>query len=68
MHTPQHSPQLVTLFPGTLDDPSWTRPVAHLWVSRKRDGVVIEEGVMRFDEQPEDRRAIYEAFAQATAP
>lgn len=67
MHTPQHSPHLVTLFPGTLDDPSWTRPIAHLWVSRRRDGVVIDSEAMLFDEQPDDRQGIYDAFVQATA-
>jgi hypothetical protein len=67
MHTPQHSPHLVTLFPGTLDDPSWTRPIAHLWVSRRRQGVVIEDGVMQFETQPDDRKDIYDAFARATA-
>jgi hypothetical protein len=66
MHAPQHSPHLVTLFPGTLDEPAWTRPIAHLWTSRKRDGVEIEPGVLIFDEQPADRQAIYDAFTRAT--
>jgi hypothetical protein len=66
MHTPEHSPHLVTLFPGTLDDPSWTRPVAHLWLSRKRDGVVIDPETLQFDTQPDDRQGIYDTFLRAT--
>jgi len=67
MHTPHHSPHLVTLFPGTLDDSSWTRPVAHLWLSRRRKGVEIDAEALLFDEQPADRQPIYDLFARATA-
>lgn len=67
MHTPHHSPHLVTLFPGTLDDPSWTMPVAHLWVSRRRKGTIIDPDALIFDEQPADRQPIYDFFARATA-
>jgi hypothetical protein len=67
MHAPEHSPHLVTLFPGTLDDPGWARPIAHLWVSRKRPWVALDEHILTFEEQPADRQVIYDAFREATA-
>ena len=37
---------------GTLDDPSWVRPNAHVWCSEKQPWVMIEEGVAQYPRNP----------------
>ena len=38
---------------GTLDDPSWVKPNAHIWCSEKQPWVSIEEGAAQFPGNPE---------------
>jgi hypothetical protein len=38
---------------GTLDDTSWLRPTAHYWTRSKQPWVVLPEGVVRFEMQPD---------------
>jgi hypothetical protein len=65
-HEPVHSPYLLTVTVGTLDDMSWAEPVAHVWVSRKLPWVPIPADALTFDGQPQAREPIYEAWARAT--
>ncbi len=65
-HEPAHSPHLLTVVVGTLDDMSWTEPVAHVWVSRKLPWVTIAPDALTFEGQPAAREPIYEAWARAT--
>jgi len=37
-------PGLTFLKAGTLDDPSWVKPTAHLWCDEKQPWVAIEHG------------------------
>ena len=43
---------LVFLKAGTLDDPSWVKPDAHIWCAEKQPWVVIEEGAARMPGNP----------------
>jgi hypothetical protein len=65
-HEPAHSPHLLTVVVGTLDDMSWTEPVADVWVSRKLPWVTIAPDALTFEGQPAAREPIYEAWARAT--
>jgi hypothetical protein len=65
-HVPAHSPHLLTVTVGTLDDMSWAEPVAHVWTKSKMPWVTIAPGLLAFDGQPEAREPIYEAWARAT--
>ena len=47
----------VTVKGGSLDDTTWLRPVAHLWVSRKQPWVVLDPDVPAHDTQPDDLAA-----------
>lgn len=38
---------------GTLDDPSWATPGAHIWCAEKQPWVVIPADVQRFEGNPE---------------
>ena len=38
---------------GTLDDPSWVKPNAHIWCSEKQPWVSVEEGAAQFPGNPE---------------
>ena len=37
---------------GTLDDPSWVKPDAHIWCAEKLPWVVIEEGPAQMPGNP----------------
>ena len=50
---------------GTLDDPSWVVPVAHIWTSRAAPSAHIPEGVYVADEGPADRNELIAAFRVA---
>ena len=43
---------LMFLKAGTLDDPSWVRPGAHIWCAEKQPWVVIEEGPAQMPGNP----------------
>ena len=43
---------LVFLKAGTLDDPSWLQPNAHIWCAEKQPWVPIESGAARFPGNP----------------
>ena len=45
---------MVTLRPGTLDDHSWLRPVAHIWTSSAQPWVEIPADVLRYENNPDD--------------
>ena len=40
------------LEPGTLDDTSWLKPVAHVWVSSAQGWVPIPESMKTFEKNP----------------
>jgi len=60
-------PQIINVKPGTLDDPKWLDPVAHIWLSKKQPWVPIPDGALRFDGQPEDFGAVVKAYAEQQA-
>ena len=43
---------LIFIKAGTLDDPSWVKPNAHIWCSEKQPWVKIEEGVAKAPGNP----------------
>lgn len=45
---------LTVLEPGTLDDTSWLRPVGHIWTRSAQPWLQLPEGVLRFEEGPDD--------------
>jgi len=51
---PGHRPALAVVRPGTLDDTSWLRPVAHLWTRSAQPWFVFPQGAVRYETQPED--------------
>jgi hypothetical protein len=66
-HEPAHSPHLVNIAAGTLDDSSWAKPAAHVWVSRKASWVEISAPCFfASEEQPDARESLYDAWRKAT--
>ncbi|MFQ5955653.1 MAG: GFA family protein [Kiloniellales bacterium] len=43
---------LVFIKAGTLDDPSWAKPTAHIWCAEKQPWVTIEEDVAQLPGGP----------------
>jgi hypothetical protein len=42
---------------GTLDDTAWMRPTVHFWTRSAQPWIILPEGDMRFETQPEDGAA-----------
>jgi hypothetical protein len=61
-HLPTRNRGIVNVKPGTLDDTTWLRPVAHLWTRSKQPWVVVPDDVLQFEKQPSDFAAIHEAW------
>jgi hypothetical protein len=61
-HEPLTAPQTVLIAAGTLDDPSWVEPAAHIWTKRISPGVAMQEDTLKVEGQPADRTAQIEAF------
>jgi hypothetical protein len=61
-----HSPELLNVKAGTLDDPSWAVPVGHIWIERKKAHVALEEGTLQIRGQPKDRQVFIDAWVKAT--
>ena len=58
---PEKYPRLAVVRPGTLDDTSWLRPVAHLWTRSAQPWFEFPEGVVRFATQPDDLKELVQA-------
>ena len=46
---PPKAPAISIVRPGTLDDASWVRPVAHIWTSSAQTGTVYEPDAVKFE-------------------
>jgi len=64
-HEPRNAPQWVFIAAGTLDDPSWAVPAAHIWVSRAAPSAHIPPGVATWAQGPADRSELIAAFDAA---
>ena len=42
---------------GTLEDTAWVRPTVHFWIRSAQPWVILPEGDMHFETQPEDGAA-----------
>ncbi len=47
---------------GTLDDPHWAEPVAHIWVGSALSWFKLPHGHLTFDGQPADYTPIIETY------
>lgn len=45
-------PDVVFIKTGTLDDPSWLRPDAHIWMDHKQPWLTLEEDLKSFPRNP----------------
>jgi len=53
---------------GTLDDTSWLRPAAHIWLSARQPWFEPEAGTLAFDGQPDSLDAIAAHWQAHMAP
>ena len=47
---PVKAPDFAVVLPGTLDDTSWVRPVAHIWTSSAMPGTVFAPDAVKFEQ------------------
>lgn len=66
---PSRVATLAVLEPGTLDDPSWVRPVGHIWTRSAQGWVRIPDDALQFPTRPapEDALALVRAWKQRSA-
>jgi len=48
----QYSGMVRAVRAGTLDDTSWLRPTAHLFIRNAQPWIILPEGVKRYETQP----------------
>ena len=46
-------PGFAAIKPGTFDDNSWYRPIAHLWLSSAQPWLILNDDIPKYKEQPE---------------
>lgn len=63
-HAPVSAPQLTFIAAGTLDDPSWFVPTAHIWTRAAQPDVRYADDALVFEAQPADRQQIWDAFGR----
>ncbi len=51
---PERRPDIAVVRAGTLDDTSWLKPAAHLWMRSAQPWFTLPEGVQRYETQPEN--------------
>ena len=66
-HEALTAPQYVFVAAGTLDDPSWVVPVAHIWTSRAAPSARIPADAYACELGPADRKDLIAAFDAALA-
>lgn len=62
---PLAAPQTLIVKAGTLDDPSWLRPVGNIWTDSHHPAVEIDPALVNFPGQPTDRQPLYDAWSAA---
>lgn len=55
---PARYPEIAILEPGTFDDTTWIRPVAHIWTRSAQPWIAFPEGPLRFAAQPDPMELI----------
>jgi hypothetical protein len=55
---PMKNPALAVIQPGTLDDTSWLRPVAHIWTRSAQPWFVFPPDAVRFETHPDDAKTL----------
>jgi hypothetical protein len=64
---PLANPQWINVKPGTLDDPTWARPVGNIWTDRALPWIAIDDRGPNFPLQPPSRQPLLDAFAAEVA-
>ena len=64
---PENRPQLAVVRPGTLDNTSWLRPVAHVWTKSAQAWFEFPAGVVRYATQPDDLMELVQLWRDRTA-
>ena len=56
------TPNLATVYAGTLDDASALEPVGHIWTRSSQPWITIPAGKLNYDRQPPDMLAFVRAW------
>lgn len=64
---PMKVPQIAIVQPGTLDDTSWIRPVAHIWTRSAMPGTAFEPGAVKFEQMAGSFDALIQLWRERRA-
>jgi len=53
MFSADEYPGMAALKPGTFEDTSWFKPIAHLWVRSAQPWVKLDSSIPQYEKQPE---------------
>lgn len=53
MFSSDEYPGIAALKPGTFEDTSWFKPVAHLWLRSAQPWIQLDPGVAKYQKQPD---------------
>ena len=59
---PPKWPDYAVMRPGTLDDTSWIKPVAHIWTRSAQPWFVFPEGVPKYEKQTGDLQILIDLW------
>jgi hypothetical protein len=63
-HEPSAAAQFLVVATGTLDDPSWIVPAAHIWIDKAMPGAAFLPDALLVEGQPANRQMLLDAFAR----
>ena len=61
-HEPSRNPQIINVKPGTLDDTTWLKPVAHLWLDSAQPWFRPPDDTLTYRGQPDRFDDIFARF------
>lgn len=63
-HDRAYNRETINVKAGTLDDTSWLHPVGNIWTSSAQPWVLISEGLLNYEGQPQDVHPLWEKWTQ----
>ena len=59
LSTIEGAPEILAVWPGTLDDSSRVRPKAHFWAKSAQSWIEFKDSDIVYDEQPQDLSEVF---------
>jgi len=64
---PVKAPEIAIVQPGTLDDTSWVRPIAHIWTRSAQPGTAFAPDAIKFEKMAGSFAALIRLWSERKA-